>query len=180
MTLAVLLSLALVSGDPAIIKLAQAQGPMQTGQSTDDERRAQAMAEGDPVPTGAPTDDYGLLAWCHGALNGHMQLKAVVWPEVERIERQFPNPATPIDTALAAYDQQSAEGAAAIGKIEAALAELETARRTAGVDRAAADAQGANIWNGAASADRRQVAQLWMSWALPGRCTSTAERILAR
>ncbi|HEX8233768.1 MAG TPA: hypothetical protein VF559_10560 [Caulobacteraceae bacterium] len=180
MSIAALLTLALLAGEPDAIKLAQAQGPLQTGQSADDERRAQALAEGDPLPTGAPTDDYGLLAWCHGALNGHMQLKPVVWPEVERIERQFPNPATPVDTALAVYEQQSSEGAAAIGKIEAALSSLEAKGRTGGIDRAAADAQGAQIWNGAASADRRQVAQLWMSWALPGRCTSTADRILAQ
>lgn len=177
MPLAVLFALALAAGEPATIKLAQAQGPLQTGQSADDERRAKALAEGDPVPPGAPTDDYGLLAWCHGALSGHMQLKAVVWPEVERIERQFQNPETPIETSLALYDQQQAEGAAQIQKIEAALAAAEAKGLNAGADRATAIANGSAIWSGAAASQPRQVAQMWMSWALPGRCTSAAERL---
>jgi hypothetical protein len=27
-----------------------------------------------PLPAGAPSDDYGLVAWCHGALRGHLEL----------------------------------------------------------------------------------------------------------
>lgn len=177
MSVALLMSLSLLSGDPGTMKLAQAEGPLQTGRSAEDEARANALAEGAPVPPGAPADDYGLLGWCHGALSGHMQLRPSVWSEVERIERQFPNPETPVETALAGYDQQQAEGVAQIAKLDAALAAAEAQGLNRGADRSAVLARGAEIWTGAATGNPRQVAQLWMSWALPARCTLTAEKL---
>jgi hypothetical protein len=177
MPLAALLSLALAAAEPsATIRLAQA-GPVQTGRPIDDERRAQAMAEGNPFPEGAPTDDYGLLAWCEGALNQHMLLKPRVWSEVERIERQFPDPGRPVEQSLAEYDAQSAEGQLLIERIERALTALEAQGQGGAARRDQAMAQGASIWRGADTTAPREVAQMWMSWALPNRCATTATRI---
>lgn len=44
-----------------------------------------------PVAT-APTDDYGYVGWCYGALGGYVELYDKVMPEVTRIEKTFPGP----------------------------------------------------------------------------------------
>src|SRR4051812_37513079 len=83
---------------------APAGAPVSTGDNPDLQARADAAAKGeDPFPNGAPTDDYGLVAWCYGALAGHMDLYKRAMPEVERIERAFPDPEVPIDAALKTY-----------------------------------------------------------------------------
>ena len=170
---AAILSLALVSGDATAFKLAQAEPPVSTGQSADAEIRAAAAAEGSPFPPGAPTDDYGLVGWCYGALSQHMALKSQVWSEVERIERQFPDPNATPEAALAAYDEQQKQG-------EAALALFGQALDAKPGNRDAAVAVGRKIWAGSETAGPRPLAQLWMSWALPSRCNATANRMLGR
>src|SRR3954470_20777768 len=40
----------------------------------------------------APTDDYGYVGWCYGALGGYVELYDKVMPEVTRIEKTFPGP----------------------------------------------------------------------------------------
>src|SRR3954452_951350 len=73
-------------------------GPVSTGENPAARAQADAVAKGeDPFPAGAPTDDYGLVGWCYGALAGHMDLYKSVMPEVERIERAFPDPAVSTD-----------------------------------------------------------------------------------
>jgi hypothetical protein len=172
MSLALLMSLALVSGDASTFKIAQAEPPVSTGQSRDDEIRAAAAAAGDPFPTGAPVDDYGFVGWCYGALSTHMSLRPKVWSEVERIEREFPDPNASPDSALAGYDQQMKEG-------QTELALFDKALKSKKGDRAAAVASGEKIWAGSDNTSTRQLAQLWMSWALPGRCQTTANKLLA-
>ncbi len=170
---AAILSLALLSGDATAFKIAQAEPPVATGTSADAEVRAAAAAEGAPFPPGAPTDDYGFVGWCHGALSQHMALRATAWPEVERIERQFPDPNTTVETALATYDEQQKQGQAELALFEQAL----DARKG---DKAAAIEVGRKIWTGWETAGPRPLAQQWMSWSLPGRCRMTANRILGR
>jgi hypothetical protein len=182
MALAALLSLALLSGQAdakgfqTVPAPPPAEAPMATGQSKDDEARAAAAAEGEPIPSGAPTDDYGFVAWCSGALSEHMALRQRVWPDVERIEREFPDPATPVDQALAGYDEQQKEGEQQLAHFSKALDARDAKGR--GGDRQAGVDQGRQVWRGSDAADTRQLAQLWMSWALPARCDSTAKKIL--
>jgi hypothetical protein len=45
-----------------------------------------------PSPATAPTDDYGYVGWCYGALGGYVELYDKVMPEVTRIEKTFPGP----------------------------------------------------------------------------------------
>jgi len=170
---AAILSLALLSGDAAAFKLAQAEPPVATGQSADAEIRAAAAAEGSPFPPGAPTDDYGFVGWCHGALAKHMELRPAVWGEVERIERQFPDPNTTVEASLASYDEQQKQG-------QAQLALFEQALNAKKGDKAAAIAKGQAIWTGAETAGPRPLAQMWMSWSLPARCHATANKLLGR
>lgn len=170
---AAILSLALVSGDATAFKIAQAEPPVSTGRTIDDERRAAAAAEGNPFPPGAPTDDYGFVGWCYGALSQHMALREKAWPEVERIERQFPDPNTSVEAALASYDEQRKQG-------EGELALFDRALKAKKGDRGAAEEKGKSIWKGSEDAGQRPLAQLWMSWSLPGRCHATAQRMLGQ
>ncbi len=184
---ALISALTLLAGQPAIV-LAQADAPPSTAPSTapltttnitaQDQANADAAANGeDPFPAGAPTDDYGFMAWCYGALGGHVDLYDKVLPEVRRIEIEFPDSKTPIDKVMTGYASQHELGKKILLRYARALDLTEAAHRTGGQDRAAAVAAGQQVWQGADSADVRQLAQLWMSWGLPGRCQATAKRL---
>src|SRR4051794_2457832 len=101
MALAALLStLALLASSPSAVLLAQADADRSAPIVNNDptlEANAEALAKGeDPFPAGAPTDDYGFMGWCYGALAGHMGLYEQVLPEVRRIEAQFPDSNRPL------------------------------------------------------------------------------------
>lgn len=155
--------------------------PVATGTDPRVQAQADAVAAGeDPFPSGAPTDDYGLVAWCSGALEGHMALYKRAMPEVERIERAFPDPAVPVEDALKVYAQQHDEGKAELKRFSDALDLADKAQP--GVHKAAREAAigfGHDAWKGAETANNRTLAQLWMSWELPARCEPTAKKLIA-
>jgi hypothetical protein len=177
-------SLALMASGPSNLLLAQAdapapESPVATANvSASTQANADALAKGEaPFPTGAPTDDYGFMAWCYGALSGHLALYDKVLPQVRRIEAEFPDSKTPIDKIMAAYAVQHRRGERLLIVYGRALDVQEAAGKSEGEDRTAAVARGKDVWSGADSADPKQLAQLWMSWGLPGRCQSTAAKL---
>lgn len=179
MVLAALVSsLALMASEPAQLRLAQADAPVATrGADATLEANADALAKGeDPFPAGAPTDDYGFLGWCYGALSGHVDLYGQVLPEVRRIEGEFPTPDTPLDKAMAEYESQHALGEKLLAGYAGALDRHKPGR----VSRAQAVAMGREVWKGASTAEPRVLAQTWMSWALPARCQATAKKLGAK
>lgn len=189
MALAALISaLTMLAAQPAILlaqaDAAPAQAPVRTTTATSqDQANADALANGeDPFPAGAPTDDYGFMSWCYGALAGHMDLYDRVLPEVKRIEAEFPDNGDPIDKVMASYAAQHEEGKQILDSYAKALDLVEAAKKTGSENRAAGVAAGRQVWLGFDSkdADDRQLAQLWMSWGLPGRCEATADRLLHR
>ena len=176
MSFAALLSAAaLMAAGPSTVQLAQADAPVATH---DVDPALQANANAQPgeeqFPKGAPTDDYGFLGWCYGALAGHVGLYDQVLPEVRRIEGQFPEPDVTIDKIMDDYRAQHELGEKLLTSYGKALDEHQPKRR--GV-RAQAVAAGSQVWKGAPGADPKQLAQLWMSWALPSRCTATAKKL---
>ncbi len=180
---ALLSSLALLAAGPSQLTLAQAdapsaRGPVSTGVNKDAQADADAVFNGeDPFPSGAPTDDYGFMGWCYGALAGHLALYDKVLPQVRRIEGEFPDAGTPLDKVMDGYRVQHLRGEKILSGYGRALDIEEAAGKTGGVDRAAAVALGREAWKGADSAEPRQLAQTWMSWALPDRCQATAARL---
>jgi len=184
---ALLSSLALLASDPATQALtepdapppARAQAPVTTSKATRDvQANADAVANGeDPFPNGAPTDDYGFMAWCYGALSGHLSLYDKVLPEVRRIEGEFPDTQTPLAKVMDGYKVQHVRGQKILAGYERALDIVEAQGKADGAQRAGAVAKGRDVWMGADTADPRQLAQLWMSWALPDRCQTTAARL---
>ncbi len=168
MAIAALISaLTMLAGQPAIM-LAQAAPPPPAV--------ADAAGE-DPFPSGAPIDDYGFMSWCYGALAGHLDLYDRVLPEVKRIETEFPDNKDPIDKVMASYAAQHDLGKRILEGYGKALDIEEATGKTGGQDRAAGVTMGRTVWTGSEGADARQLAQVWMSWALPGRCQSTAARL---
>lgn len=179
---ALLFAAALTASGPPGLILAQADAPVATnGDSPSAQARADAVAAGEePFPSGAPTDDYGLVAWCYGALSGHLALYDKVLPQVRRIESEFPDSKTPIDKIMTGYAVQHRRGERLLTRYERALDRGEAAGKTLGQTRSDAIAKGREVWSGADSADPKQLAQLWMSWGLPGRCDSTATRLASK
>ena len=186
MALAALLSsFALLAAAPSGLQLAQAnpppasEAPVATTNVTPDvQANADAVARGEtPFPAGAPTDDYGFMAWCYGALSGHVALYDKALPEVKRIEAEFPEPGRSIDQVMDDYTAQHQLGHKLLETYSRVLDIEEATGRTHGHKRAEVVARGRNVWKGAESSDPRTLAQTWMSWALPGRCHATAARL---
>ena len=114
-----------------------------------------------PVPAGAPNDDYALVAWCQGALRGHLEL-------AEQIKDTLP-----LDS------EQQAMGQQYLDTYEAALAASPQSRTVEGPLRAAqAREAGLVRWNPARSAiDRATQTYTYLGWQLPGRCDQAAKRL---
>jgi hypothetical protein len=122
-----------------------------------------------------PKNEYQLVAWCYGALSAHMALHDQAMPEVERIERTFETHPGDANEELAFYGQQQKDGKKQLALFRRAMTAAEKASiRPIQQEGAEAIAQGEAVWAGSATADKRRLAQEWMSWALPERCTPTA------
>lgn len=130
------------------------------------------LADDEPLPAGAPSDDYGFVAWCHGALKGHMDLFEVVKPTLNALPDPDPK-------MTAASDAEMLEaGAQYLSLYERAMDAAEKAspeeikpRRT--------DLQkaGGKIWGAAQLAEPKTRMWSWAMWVLPGRCEYAAERL---
>ena len=156
---ALFFALALLSADPT--QAAEA-APTSSGEA--------------PFPKGAPTDDYGFVSWCYGALSAHMAMHEALMPEVEKIERQWTK--GPIEDELQSYEEQRIEGTRALAQFRRAMEAAEKASpKPIQMEGVAAMKKGGSIWQGAAKTEKRLLAREWMSWGLPGRCVPTAETL---
>lgn len=126
------------------------------------------------LPAGAPTDDYGFVAWCHGALVGHMELYDAVKPELAKLERNKTEAA-----ANAKLDKEQNEaGREYLALYSKALLAAERASPTGIHPRGvAADAQGYKMWAAARNAAPDTKMWAWLTWELPARCEIAAKRL---
>ena len=139
----------------------QAEGPVATSPEAPKAQPVAPHSEESPVPQGAPADDFGLVAWCQGALTGHMQLA----DEIKDV--------LPLDA-----DTQAA-GEMYLGQYKVALEAAAQNQTDDGRRRAAeARAAGLHVWDAARSAQNRDT-QKWSypGWQLPGRCEHAAARL---
>jgi hypothetical protein len=129
---------------------------------------AAAPARDPEIPASAPTDDYGFVAWCHGALSGHMELHDRVKPELDKVSPGGD------DTELAKA------GADYLSLYATALKEAEAASpqniHERGVE---ANAAGYRIWAAARAAEPRTQMWSYLMWELPPRCEIAAKRLAA-
>jgi hypothetical protein len=135
-----------------------------------------------PIPPGAPEDDYGLVAWCYGALDGHMKLYDKVLPEVQRIENEIAKipGAPPAD--MQGYKDQHAAGKDTLKLFRGAMEAAEKASaKPIAAQGADALKRGNTVWFTIRDTkDKKYLAREWMSWGLPGRCLPTAQRLQAK
>lgn len=126
-----------------------------------------------PIPPGAPTDDYGLVAWCYGALSGHMAMYDQVKPDLDALSN---------DPSRAELDsQQQAAGREYLALYQRALNTADAASpRSRRSEGERARASGEAIWGPARNAvDPKTRMWSWLMWELPGRCETAANRLQA-
>ncbi len=141
-------------------------GPIATAssisESADSVRLREALAYSNPLPRGAPTQDYPLVAWCDALVTGHADLGDTLTnrnpedTELVRLGR------------LEAQDFRSALVAAEPRQSAAVKAEAQRAA-------AAAKAQWAPLLANTDETSRSQAFGLF--FGLPGRCEHAARRI---
>ena len=131
-------------------------------------------ADASAIPPGAPDDDYGLVAWCEGALTGHMALFPVVKPELDRMEQSG-------DKAKdAEMDAEQMAAGREYLQLYAHARQAADARgdgappRAAGLIRA-----GETLWAPVRAADPNARMWSWVMWELPARCETAARRLVS-
>jgi hypothetical protein len=125
----------------------------------------------------APTDDYGYVGWCYGALGGYVELYDKVMPEVTRIEKTFPGP-DGFNAAMKEYPAMRDQAKKDLLVYRSAIVAAEKASpRPISEYGAAAIKKGHSVWTGADQVDKARVAQVWMSWAPPGDCDARAKTL---
>jgi hypothetical protein len=130
--------------------------------------------------TSPPSDDYGYVAWCYGALSGYLALYDQAMPEVTRIEREFPGP-DGAEEDLKIYPQLRAQARADLKLYTVAISAAEKASpKPIAPYGAAAAKRGMAVWNGARKAPKAKLAQMWMSWSPPEKCEVTALRLKSK
>jgi hypothetical protein len=138
-------------------------------------------AEELPYPVGAPRDDYGLVAWCYGALGGYVDLHDQVMPEVTRIESTYRRPGSVLADDLKVYADLQKTSRANLKLFSRAMEAAEKASLKP-INRIGATAvqQGHKTWAGSDTIPKARLAQEWMGWTLPARCTPTATALEQR
>jgi hypothetical protein len=124
-----------------------------------------------------PTDDYGYVGWCYGALGGYVELYDKVMPEVTRIEKTFPGP-DGFAAAMKEYPAMRDQAKKDLVTYRTAIVAAEKASpRPISEYGAAAIKKGHSVWGGADQVDKARLAQVWMSWSPPGDCETRAKAL---
>ena len=131
----------------------------------------------DEIPPGAPTDDYGFVAWCYGALDESIGVYQTVLPDLKDIDARFGSPvkeATPYAEDIVDEHKALKRFAAAMEAAERASPQPITEHGVAAMNL------GRSIWDPAKAQPRRQLAHAWLMWGLPNRCESAAKTLKVR
>jgi hypothetical protein len=135
-------------------------------------------AQGEPLPSGAPTQPYELAAWCYGAMSEYLTVYQRVIPDLRAIDRTFgssvKNEAAPYAADMAAARTELKILAGAVEAAEKASPQVIAPRGVAAVKL------GRSIWSPAEEKTRRELARAWLSWALPDACDSNARELTAK
>ena len=137
-----------------------------------------AMADSAEIPPGAPDDDYGLVAWCQGALAGHMSLYMLVKPQLDEMEHAGADKAREDkdNDRIDAEQQQAGRDYLALYARARSIADKHSggSQKPRG-DQARMD--GEHIWAAARLADPSTRMWSWIMWELPARCETAARRL---
>jgi hypothetical protein len=167
MLLAPLLALSLFAADPAA----------PAGASSAPPAAAAAVARPDDLPPGAPPDDFGLVAWCFGALGEYLSIYDDITPDLKAIDKIWGTPVVedkPYTADMAAARLAEQRFAAAMDAAERASAQPIGQY---GLDSIA---KGRSIWSMVRLKSRRNLVDAWLFWGVPERCETTAKALNAR
>jgi hypothetical protein len=134
--------------------------------------------QGEPLPAGAPTQDYPLTAWCYGAMSEYLAVYERVKPDLKTIDKMFgssePNEPQPYASDMAAARDELkvlADGVTAAEKASPTPIAPQGAE---------AVKLGRSIWAPAEAKTSRELARAWLSWALPDQCDTTARTLASK
>ncbi len=149
----------------AALLLSGQDGPMVTAptavtESAEQLRIREAMAYAYPIPANVPADDFGFVNYCHGLIDGHVQLGETLGDAADAELMR-----------LGRLERQDFQTAVQAGAARRSAAEIATGR--AAYERAMARWQ-PYLTN--ADADDRQ-AGFDLFFGLPGRCEHAARRV---
>ena len=138
---------------------------------------AAARDPGEPLPPGAPTEDYELSAWCYGALDEYLTVYQEVKPDLRDIDRMWgssvPNEKEPYASDMAAARKELKVLSGAVVAAEKASPAAIAPRGVEAVKK------GRSIWAPAELKTHRELARAWLSWGLPDKCDATARNLTA-
>jgi hypothetical protein len=167
MLLAPLLALSMLAADPAA----------PAGASSAPPAAAAADARPDDLPPGAPADDFGLVAWCFGALGEYLSIYDDITPDLKAIDKIWGTPVVedkPYTADMAAARLAEKRFAAAMDAAEKASAQPIGQY---GLDSIA---KGRSIWSMVRLKSRRNLVDAWLFWGVPDRCETTSKALTAR
>lgn len=134
--------------------------------------------DGEPLPSGAPKQEYPLAAWCYGALSEYLDVYDRVKPDLVTIDKLFgsskPHEKEPYAEDMAAARVELKEIGHAVQAAEQASPSPIAPQGVEAIN------QGREIWRPAEMKTRRELARAWLSWALPDRCASNARELAAK
>lgn len=166
MSLAALLALSVLAAEPAT-QPPNTDAPVAA---------APVAADSEDVPRDAPTDNYGFVGWCYGALDEYLNIYVKVLPDLKDIDKMF---GTPVKES-APYAEDVALEHKALKRFAAAMQAAEKASPQPISDQGqSAIAQGRLIWSVAEGQPSRKLADAWLFWGVPVRCETTAKALSA-
>jgi hypothetical protein len=180
MSLALLMAITILQADAAALPAPDASATARPAAS-DAAAAAQAAPPGstetEDVPTGAPTDDYGFVSWCYGALDEYLAIYPRIIPDLKDIDKTF---GSPVHEDVP-YAKDAVLEHKALDRFAAAMRATEKASSQPIADQGQADvAQGRGIWAKVEVLPSRQLADAWLFWGVPVRCETTAKSLSNR
>jgi hypothetical protein len=179
MPLAFLIALTLLASDPTPSDSVVTTAPSQAAAAAKPAEPAPPAAEADSdgIPPGAPTDDYGLVGWCYGALGEYLTIYDDIKPDLKAIDKMFGSPVVEAEP----YHDDMAEARKAEKRFAAAMEAAEKASPQP-ISQHGADsiAKGRGIWSVVRLKTRRNLVDAWLFWGVPDRCETTAKTLKTR
>jgi hypothetical protein len=177
MSLALLMALTIMQGDAAAALPTPDTAAAAQPAPTDAQAPPAGSTETEDVPAGAPTDDYGFVSWCYGALDEYLAIYPRILPDLKDIDKAF---GSPVQEDVP-YAKDVALEHKALDRFDAAMQATEKASPQPIAAQGQADAaQGRGIWAKVEALPSRQLADAWLFWGVPVRCETTAKTLSDR
>jgi hypothetical protein len=134
--------------------------------------------QGEPLPSGAPTQPYELSAWCYGAMSEYLDIYEKVKPDLRDIDKLFgssvKNESEPYQSDVAAAHDELKVLSGAVEAAEKASPQVISPRGAEAVKL------GRSIWGPAEQHTHRELARAWLSWAMPDQCDTNARELASK